>query len=52
MKKYRIYIIFTNCSHLDKKAEFNRLFINSGIDVYKLNLTEESLEEYFTELIN
>lgn len=39
-------------SHLDKKAEFNRLFINSGIDVYKLNLTEESLEEYFTELIN
>ena len=38
-------------SNLDKKAEFNRLFVKYGIDVEKINLTEETLENYFTDLI-
>ncbi|MDO5849886.1 MAG: ATP-binding cassette domain-containing protein [Methanobacteriaceae archaeon] len=38
-------------SYLDMKSEFNRVFVNAGLDVEKVNLTEESLEEYFTELM-
>jgi ABC-2 type transport system ATP-binding protein/bacitracin transport system ATP-binding protein len=39
-------------SHLDLRDKFNRLFINSGIDVRKVNLCEENLEEFFTRFIS
>lgn len=38
-------------SNLDKRDEFNNLFVKYGINVGKINLTEETLESYFTELI-
>ena len=39
-------------SHLDLRDKFNKLFINSGIDVRKVNLCEENLEEFFTRFIS
>lgn len=41
--------LFTN---LDLRDQFNALFVNSGIDVRKLNLCEENLEEFFTRLVS
>ena len=39
-------------SHLELRDKFNYLFVNSGIDVKKVNLCEENLEEYFTRFIS
>lgn len=38
-------------SHLDLRSKINEAFVNSGILVSKQILNEESLEEYFTNLI-
>lgn len=38
-------------SHLELRDKFNWLFVNSGIDVKKVNLCEENLEEYFTRFL-
>ena len=39
-------------SHLEMRDTFNRLFVKSGIDVAKVNLCEENLEEFFTRIID
>ena len=39
-------------SNLDLRDKFNALFVNSGIDVKKVNLCEENLEEFFTRFIS
>ena len=39
-------------SNLDLRDKFNALFVNSGIDVKKVNLCEENLENYFLRRIN
>lgn len=39
-------------SHLELRDKFNSLFVNSGIDVKKVNLCEENLEEYFTRFLS
>lgn len=39
-------------SNLDLRDKFNSLFVNSGIDVKKVNLCEENLEEFFTRFIS
>ncbi len=41
---FRIY------SHLEKIGEINRLFIENGINVTKLALSEDNLEDYFLNL--
>jgi ABC-2 type transport system ATP-binding protein/bacitracin transport system ATP-binding protein len=38
-------------SHLDLRDKFNALFVSAGIDVKKVNLCEENLEEFFTRFI-
>ena len=38
-------------SHIDSRDEINRLFVNSGINVKKVNLCEENLEDFFTRVI-
>ena len=39
-------------SHLEMRDKFNALFVNAGIDVAKVNLCEENLEEYFTRFVS
>ena len=39
-------------SHLDMRDKFNALFVKAGIDVRKVNLCEENLEEFFTRIIS
>ena len=39
-------------SHLDLRDKFNTLFVSSGINVRKVNLCEENLEEFFTRIIS
>lgn len=39
-------------SHLELRDKFNKLFVNSGIDVKKVNLCEENLEEFFTRFVS
>ncbi|WP_405267235.1 ABC transporter ATP-binding protein [Methanobrevibacter sp.] len=39
-------------SHLELRDKFNALFVNSGIDVKKVNLCEENLEEFFTRFVS
>ncbi len=38
-------------SHLDMRDRFNSVFVKEGIDVKKVNLCEENLEEYFTRFV-
>ena len=38
-------------SNLELRDKFNALFVNSGIDVRKVNLCEENLEEFFTRFV-
>ena len=38
-------------SNLELRDKFNALFVNSGIDVKKVNLCEENLEEFFTRFV-
>ncbi len=37
-------------SHLEKIGEINRLFVENGINVTKLTLSEDNLEDYFLDL--
>ena len=39
-------------SNLELRDKFNALFINAGIDVKKVNLCEENLEEFFTRFVS
>ncbi len=39
-------------SHLDLRDKFNAFFVNAGIDVKKVNLCEENLEEFFTRFVS
>lgn len=49
IKKPGLIKLFSN---INLKSKINRLFVKEGIDIEKLVLYEESLEEYFTVLIN
>lgn len=39
-------------SNLDLRDQFNRLFVSSGINVRKVNLCEENLEDFFTRIVS
>ncbi len=39
-------------SNLELRDKFNALFVNAGIDVNKVNLCEENLEEFFTRFVS
>ena len=39
-------------SHLELRDTFNKLFVNAGIDVRKVNLCEENLEDFFTRFLS
>jgi ABC-2 type transport system ATP-binding protein/bacitracin transport system ATP-binding protein len=39
-------------SHVELRDKFNALFVKAGIDVKKVNLCEENLEEFFTRFIS
>ena len=39
-------------SNLDLRELFNKLFVESGIDVSKIDLCEENLEEFFTRTVS
>ena len=39
-------------TNLDLRDQFNKLFVSSGIDVGKVNLCEENLEEFFTRIVS
>jgi ABC-2 type transport system ATP-binding protein/bacitracin transport system ATP-binding protein len=39
-------------SNLNLRDKFNALFVSSGIDVKKVNLCEENLEDYFTRFVS
>ena len=39
-------------THLEMRDKFNALFVKSGIDVKKVNLCEENLEEFFTRFVS
>ena len=39
-------------SNLDLRDKFNMLFVKSGIDVKKVNLCEENLEDFFTRFVS
>lgn len=38
-------------SNLEMRDKFNALFVNAGIDVKKVNLCEENLENFFTRMV-
>ncbi|WP_298498543.1 ABC transporter ATP-binding protein [uncultured Methanobrevibacter sp.] len=39
-------------THLQLRDKFNELFVKAGIDVRKVNLCEENLEEFFTRFVS
>ena len=39
-------------THLNLRDKFNELFVKAGIDVKKVNLCEENLEEFFTRFVS
>ena len=39
-------------THLSMRDKFNALFVKAGIDVKKVNLCEENLEEFFTRFVS
>jgi ABC-2 type transport system ATP-binding protein/bacitracin transport system ATP-binding protein len=39
-------------SNLEQRDKFNALFVSSGINVKKVNLCEENLEEFFTRFVS
>ena len=43
--------IITLYSNLELRDKFNALFVNAGIDVKKVNLCEENLEDFFLGMI-
>lgn len=38
-------------SHLGQQGKLNKLFVENGIDVLKITMSEDSLEDYFVKLI-
>ncbi len=38
-------------NYLDSRGDFNEIFVKSGIKVNEMSIFEESLEKYFTKLI-
>lgn len=38
-------------SHLDEQARLNRTLVENGIDVFRIALSEDRLEDYFTRLV-
>src|SRR5699024_11582137 len=36
-------------SHLGKQGRLNKAFVENGIEVLKINISEEGLEDYFTK---
>lgn len=38
-------------SHLGRQAELNRVFVENGVEVSKIRLSEDRLEDYFVKLI-
>jgi len=38
-------------SGFSKRSEINRLFVENGIEVSKVDISEENLEDYFSKLI-
>lgn len=50
---YRILSETDMClyTHLDSRAEINKMFIEGNVDVYGINLIRENLEEYFIDLV-
>src|SRR5699024_12559704 len=38
-------------SHLGKPGRLNEAFVENGIEVLKINISEEGLEDYFTKLV-
>src|SRR5690625_5627645 len=38
-------------SHLGKQGRLNKAFVENGIEVLKINISEEGLEDYFTKLV-
>ncbi|WFD08913.1 ABC transporter ATP-binding protein [Tepidibacter hydrothermalis] len=50
------YSVLTNgnlriYSNFNKRSEINKLFVENGLDVCKINMSEEKLEDYFSNLI-
>ena len=39
-------------AHLNMRYKFNAIFVKAGIDVKKVNLCEENLEEFFTRFVS
>ena len=39
-------------SNIELRDKFNKLFVNSGINVKKVNLCEENLEDFFTKMVS
>jgi ABC-2 type transport system ATP-binding protein/bacitracin transport system ATP-binding protein len=39
-------------THLEMRDKFNALFVKAGIDVRKVNLCEENLEDFFTRFVS
>ena len=39
-------------NHLNMRDKFNAIFVKAGIDVRKVNLCEENLEEFFTRFVS
>ena len=39
-------------THLEMRDKFNALFVKAGIDVKKVNLCEENLEDFFTRFVS
>lgn len=39
-------------SHLNMRDKFNAIFVKAGIDVKKVNLCKENLEEFFTRFVS
>src|SRR5699024_2377548 len=37
--------------HLGKQGRLNKAFVENGIEVLKINISEEGLEDYFTQLV-
>lgn len=38
-------------SHFNQRSAINKLFVDNGLDVFKININEENLEDYFSNLI-
>ena len=56
LKENEDFSVFENVirlyNHLEMRDKFNALFVNAGIDVRKVNLCEENLEEFFTRFVS